>query len=210
MPRPDIWDFWSAHYDRLWVQRLSLAPTRAALLARLARLPPGRLLDVGCGTGQLLDELARRPDGAAWDYTGVDASAAMIACARRKHPGARLRCADVLAYQAAPGRCDAVVCAHVFPYLPDAPAALARFADWLRPGGQLLLAQACAETAYDRLILAFVKRTTSAAVYRPVSELSALARPLFGEPGEIVRLNRPGVPSLRLLVWTKPAGGLPA
>lgn len=40
------------------------------------------VLDLGCGTGWLLDHLA--PSG----YTGVDASAAMLAELVRKHPGA--------------------------------------------------------------------------------------------------------------------------
>jgi hypothetical protein len=56
--------------------------------------------------------------------------------------------------------------------------------------------------------MAFVKCTTSPARYLPVADLRALARPSLGEPTDVVRINRHvGVPSLRLLVWDKPAGG---
>lgn len=208
MNRRHIWDFWAPRYDRLWVQRVSLGPTRAALRAQLSALPPGRLLDMGCGTGQLLDEIQGLPGTTRWDYTGVDAAPAMVAEARRKHPDARFECADVMTCAAPPAAFDVVVCAHAFPYMPDKSAAFARLASWLRPGGRMLLAQACPEAFYDRVVMAFVKCTTSPARYLPVADLRALARPSLGEPTDVVRINRHvGVPSLRLLVWDKPAGG---
>lgn len=205
MKRAGIWDFWASRYERLWVQRVSLAPTRALLAAHLASPPPGaRLLDVGCGTGQLADVVT------GWEYTGADPSPAMIAAARRGRPAARFVVADVLAPAAPAGDFDAVVCAHAFPYMPDQPAALARLAAWVRPGGRLLLAQACTESFYDRLALAVVKLTTSPARYRSVAELRALARPLLGESVEVARIDRHrGVPSLRLLVWRRGGGGAP-
>lgn len=204
MNTPHIWDFWAPRYERLWVQRVSLGPTRAAVREALAGEPAGRLLDFGCGTGQLRDEL---PD---WDYTGVDASPAMIAEARRRRPDARLVCGDAQSFDAPPAHFDAVVCAHAFPYLPDQPAALARLVNWVRPGGQLLLAQACTENRYDRLALALVKLTTSRARYLSVAALSALARPPLGEPRAVVRINRlPLLPSIRLLIWRRPGGGPP-
>lgn len=210
MSRDDIWNFWASRYDRLWVQHVSLAPTRAALRAQLSGSPRGRLLDMGCGTGQLLDDLplysCDKPAG--WDYTGVDASTTMIAAARRKHPAAHLECADVMSYAAAPASFDTIVCAHAFPYMRDKSAALSRLAGWLRPGGCLLLAQACTESFYDRIVLAVVKRTTSPTRYLSVADLCALARPIFGEPLDIVHINRHlGVPSIRLVAWKKPAVG---
>ncbi len=63
--------------------------TRAAHLA-LAYCPsPDRVLDVGCGTGLLLRELATRlPEATA--LTGIDAAAGMIGQARAKASDARL------------------------------------------------------------------------------------------------------------------------
>ncbi len=55
--------------------------TRAVDIA-LAHCPsPDRILDVGCGTGMALRELARRLPGAA-TLTGIDAASGMIAQAR--------------------------------------------------------------------------------------------------------------------------------
>lgn len=197
-----VWNFWAPHYERLWVQKVSLGPTRAALRAALGGLPAGRLLDMGCGTGQLARELP------GWDCTGVDLSPSMIAEARRRNPSARFECSDVMAFTAQPASFDAVVCAHAFPYLPDPSAAMARLSDWVRPGGRLLLAQACTENAYDRIALALVKLTTSRARYLSVDALAGLAEPRLGRPQSVVRINRhPLVPSLRLLVWRKPAEG---
>lgn len=200
-----VWDFWAPRYERLWVQKCSLGPTRAALRAALDGIPAGRLLDVGCGTGQLARELP------GWGYTGIDLSPSMVAEARSRNPSARFECSDVMAFAAKPGAFDAVVCAHAFPYLPDRPAAMSRLADWVRPGGLLLLAQACTEDTYDRFALALVKLTTSRARYLSAAGLAALARPRLGEPEAMVRIDRnPLVPSLRLLVWRKPAEGTEA
>lgn len=52
-----------------------------------------RVLDVGCGNGRLLPALRARFAGAL-DYTGVDASAALLAIARRRHETATARFAQ--------------------------------------------------------------------------------------------------------------------
>ena len=51
-------------------------------LASVARPAPGKILEIGCGTGRNLLVLARRFPGA--HLTGVDLSDAMLAIARRK------------------------------------------------------------------------------------------------------------------------------
>jgi ubiquinone/menaquinone biosynthesis C-methylase UbiE len=50
------------------------------LLAALARLSPGKALDLGCGTGTNLRTMAK----AGWQVTGVDFSSQAIDRARRK------------------------------------------------------------------------------------------------------------------------------
>jgi SAM-dependent methyltransferase len=86
------------------------AGTDAAVLRALAPLPPGRVLDVGCGEGWLARALAR----CGHRVVGVDASAPLVGHARA-HGGGEFR---VLAYDAlaaapelaGPGPYDAVVC----------------------------------------------------------------------------------------------------
>ena len=64
---------------------LTAAPALLELLHRHG-LKRGRVVDLGCGTGQWAAELA----GAGYDVLGIDISAAMIAIARRRAPAATL------------------------------------------------------------------------------------------------------------------------
>lgn len=103
------------------------------------------MLDLGCGTGQMLRRYAARFAGAV----GVDHSAEMLAIARRDVPGvAAGTCtlieSDFLDFLEAPGDAfDFVTCVGCLHHLPpDAFAAFfARTRSRLRPGGQLLLAE---------------------------------------------------------------------
>lgn len=49
-------------------------------------LSGAKVLDVGCGTGWLLDHCT------VGDYTGIDPSSAMLGILRRKHPDSRVIC----------------------------------------------------------------------------------------------------------------------
>jgi SAM-dependent methyltransferase len=67
--------------------------------------PPGRLIDLGCGTGRLLAAM----DG--WRCLGVDLSGEMLAVAREKAPNADLVQANLTQLEAiAPGSFDAAAC----------------------------------------------------------------------------------------------------
>jgi SAM-dependent methyltransferase len=91
-----------------------------ATLRRLLRevVPPGRkVLEVGCGTGDLLAALEPA------DGLGIDLSPAMVAIAQSKHPGLRFRAEDVTR-PAGGERFDFVVLCDVIEHLPDVPAAL--------------------------------------------------------------------------------------
>jgi cyclopropane fatty-acyl-phospholipid synthase-like methyltransferase len=60
--------------------------TPPEVLAFLGRTPPGRALDLGCGTGTNAVELARR----GWEVTAIDFSHRAVAAARRRAAAARL------------------------------------------------------------------------------------------------------------------------
>ena len=82
---------------------------------------PSRLLDVPTGSGALATEATRR--GAA--VIGVDIAPAMIAEARKRHPGIDFQVADVEHLPVPDGVLDAVVCAFGLGHFPYPEASLA-------------------------------------------------------------------------------------
>ncbi len=86
---------------------------RFEALVRCVELTDRRLLDVGCGLGDLWDFLKGR--NIPVDYTGVDIVEKMVYAARQMYPGARFECTDVFAPDSLPGRrFDVVFCSGVF------------------------------------------------------------------------------------------------
>jgi ubiquinone/menaquinone biosynthesis C-methylase UbiE len=73
---------WAPWYDDSALQGLLFEPARAAVLRKLDEQVPYamRLLDVGCGTGQLLEVTATRPRF----VVGVDPCAEILDVARRR------------------------------------------------------------------------------------------------------------------------------
>lgn len=108
-------------------------PARAALLAAAGVGPGTRLLDVGCGTGELLADAAAR--GAA--VAGADVAPAMAARARRAAPGADVRVADAEDLPWADGAFDVVAAVALLHLADDPGAAVAEAARVLAPGGLL-------------------------------------------------------------------------
>jgi len=105
------------------------------LAERVASIPGGRAVDLGCGTGELTRELHVRT-GAA-ETLGLDSSEAMLAKAvPLAGDGLGFERADIAAF-AARAEYDLVFSNAALHWVPDHPALLARLAAALRPGGQL-------------------------------------------------------------------------
>jgi SAM-dependent methyltransferase len=135
---------WDARAER-WDARAeanALAPDRAVELNRVSeslRLQPGsRVLDAGCGSGQLAIALAER----GMTVTGVDLSPAMI---RRANAHAMERAVLIdwrtgeIAHLADPlAVYDAIYARVLLQFVPDVVATLREFRRVLRPGGRLL------------------------------------------------------------------------
>jgi SAM-dependent methyltransferase len=102
-------------------------------LRRLAELPPGTLLDVGCGRGDLGAAFTRR----GWLVSGVDPSAE--ACAAAGAQGVDARPGTMESVEFGPASFDAVVMSHSLEHVPDPLADLARIYRVLRPGGFVLI-----------------------------------------------------------------------
>ncbi|AIQ46374.1 methyltransferase type 11 [Paenibacillus sp. FSL R7-0273] len=92
-----------------------------------------RILDWGCGTGDLAAAIA----GHGAVVTGIDASSEMLATARHKHPQLAFILADGQSYTAATPA-DAVFSNAALHWLKDASGAAASIAASLRPGGRFV------------------------------------------------------------------------
>jgi SAM-dependent methyltransferase len=105
---------------------------RMRFLGRVTR-PPGLLLDVGCGSGELL--LQARATG--WDTVGVD----LVPDAVKAAVGHGLDVRESLLQDSGlPERSFDVVCAtHVLEHQVDAVAFVRMLSRWVRPGGHLFL-----------------------------------------------------------------------
>ncbi|WP_426956220.1 ArsR/SmtB family transcription factor [Muricoccus radiodurans] len=130
-----------ADWDEMRALGLPAAAIEAAVLAALpAHI--GRLLDIGAGTGQLLELVADRCDAAL----GVDASRDMLTLARGRlaerglAPRCAVRQADMYRLPFPDASFDAVTLQMVLHYAEDPAAALTEAARVLTPDGTLLVA----------------------------------------------------------------------
>jgi 2-polyprenyl-3-methyl-5-hydroxy-6-metoxy-1,4-benzoquinol methylase len=115
------------------------------LVARLASTG-GRILDVGCGDGLLLQRLA----SAATEVVGIDSDPSAITRARhrlRGVPNSRLIVGDVLTSGALDTLSfDAITCVATLHHMPLSDALL-RFRQLLRPNGTLIVVGLAANTS---------------------------------------------------------------
>jgi trans-aconitate 2-methyltransferase len=107
------------------------------LLDMIAPGPTARLVDLGCGPGELTALAAQRLG--ATDAVGIDNSPDMLTAAA-EHASERVRFvnADISAWSS-DGDVDVLIAAASLQWVPDHPAVLARWSRALAPGGQLLV-----------------------------------------------------------------------
>ena len=128
-----------ADWDEMRALGLPAADVEDALLSLLPDAALGRLLDIGTGTGRLLELLAPRVRSGL----GIDASRAMLALARARlaKPGLGhlgVRQADMYRLPLSGGY-DLVVLQMVLHYAEDPAAVIAEAARVLAPGGRLIV-----------------------------------------------------------------------
>jgi len=138
------YDASAADYAREWEDDQPPPDDLRAVVERHFRAGP--TVDVGCGSGRDTAWLAR----AGFDVLGVDASAGLLAEARRRHPGVRFERDALPALASLPaGGFANVLCETVIMHLtaPAVPAAVRRLAGLLAPGGALYLSWRVTEGA---------------------------------------------------------------
>ncbi|MFL5845486.1 MAG: class I SAM-dependent methyltransferase [Solirubrobacteraceae bacterium] len=188
---------WDAQaYDR------SSAPQQDWAGAVLARLAPriaadARVLDVGCGTGRVTEQLpALVPEG---EVLAIDASAEMVALASERLSGrARVWRADVLDLEL-DGPVDAIVSTATFHWVADHGRLWARLAEALRPGG--LLEVQCGGRGNIAGAAAVIDAVASASF----PELAGWSPWVFAGPEETTqRLERAGFGDVRCWLEDRP------
>jgi ubiquinone/menaquinone biosynthesis C-methylase UbiE/DNA-binding transcriptional ArsR family regulator len=129
----------AAEWDRIRSLHVADDVVEAAILEALKGERLGALLDLGTGTGRMLQLLAQQADR----LVGVDASHAMLAVARARLAEAGLRCelrqCDVYALPFDMQGFDTIVLHQVLHFLEDPARALRETALRLKPGGRLLV-----------------------------------------------------------------------
>jgi trans-aconitate 2-methyltransferase len=210
-------------YDANWQCRLW--PVTERLLEHLPPLPPGPLVDLGCGTGTATRWLAaRHPDR---PLAGIDVSQGMLAAANRTPPpaGATITWtrADMLAHlRGLPGdSCALVFSAWAIGY-SDPARVTAAAARVLVPGGTWAFVVNCADTlapvfrAFRETMHRFPGAVDRAAVLRfpkgPDPLLRTLRRAgldiLWHDHGHHPIGDPPGGPGAPLLPWLLGTGVL--
>ena len=130
----------AATWDEVRAMHVAEETVEAAIHAAVGDKPIGSLLDVGTGTGRMLEVLAPQAGRAL----GIDQSPQMLGIARDRLSraglrNAQLRQGDIFALPVERDAFDLVVVHQVLHYLDDPSRALREASRTLRPGGRLLV-----------------------------------------------------------------------
>ena len=128
-------------WDEMRSLYVSEVEVEAAITALLDDLPVQRLVDIGTGTGRMLELFG----ASAASAIGIDRSPEMLRLARAKLAACaleqvELRQADIYALNLPDAAADTVLLHQVLHYAQQPEAALAEAARILNPGGRLLVA----------------------------------------------------------------------
>jgi SAM-dependent methyltransferase len=99
----------------------------------IAEVSPGRVLEVGCGEGELAERIAQELD---CELLAIDQSARMVALTRQR--GVEARVADVQDLPLAEADFDCALAGWMLYHVSDIARALSELARVLRPGGRLV------------------------------------------------------------------------
>lgn len=149
-----------AEFRRLKFQGEYLRDFTADVLRRAGITPGMRVLDIGCGVGDV-SLLAAEMVTSSGTVIGVDRSAQAVAVARQRAAAVgmdhvRFEASELEAF-APDAQFDALIGRLVLAYLPDPAATLRRLSDFLRPGGTI---------AFQEMVLPLMRSVPEGPLFR--------------------------------------------
>lgn len=131
----------ASEWDAIRSLHIAESEVEGAMRRLLGDAPLGRLVDIGTGTGRMIELFAPRATSAL----GIDRSSEMLRIARAKIgerglDNAELRQADLYSLPVGDGGADLAIVHHVLHYAQQPGAAIVEAARALAPDGRLLIA----------------------------------------------------------------------
>lgn len=173
----NIWDFWAKRYNKLWVQKYSLRPTREYLLETELEGKNLKILDLGSGPGELIEELYKK--NADLNIAAIDFSEEMINISKERNPKAIHIKMDVEDLNEIEQKFNVIFCTHSLPYYRNPKKVMKNLNNILVDNGELYIGFASGNNFYDKFVLVFVKLTTGQAYYPSDREFKTLIEPYF-------------------------------
>lgn len=180
-----------AYWNRVYASEIAAGDMRdhsysalhAAIVTEVAGKPStnSRLLDVGCGTGALLNKLRPRFSG---ELYGCDLAPVAVEAVRDICKDARVVCLPALP-QDWNSRFDYVICTEVLEHLSRPEQAIASMAQCLRAGGKLILSvpnDSMHPDDFDEHVQSFDAASMSAILRKHFEDVDV--RTISGDRGE--------------------------
>lgn len=145
---------WAAEWERTDRSFAALTPH---LLAAIAAEPGSRVVDIGCGAGELSMAVAQARLAAR--VTGIDISQDLIEAARARAqnlPELTLEVADAAAWRSEAGPIELFVSRHGVMFFDNPPAAFRHFSEIAAPGARMVFS--CFRAAAENMWAAEIAR----------------------------------------------------
>ena len=171
------WEKLASKYNDQWVQKYSLIPTRREvkkiILPLLETNAQVKILDIGCGTGQLIQEVSEIYPSV--DYLGIDVAQNMIKVAKQNNHGENVKFINLSVDDfTSEEKFDIIICTHAFPYFPNKSAAMHKMASLCKTNGKIIIVSSSTNNFKDLIANLLVKTRTSKARYLSIPQMKRL------------------------------------